>query len=1044
MRRHEALRTTFALDAETGRPVQVIAPAESRGLPMIDLASLPASDGAAEADRLAAAAAGRPFDLAAGPLHRFALLRLGRREHRLVANLHHMVCDGGSIGVLLREVADLYRGTRLAELPVQYADYAVWQRQWLQGPALEGQLAWWRKRLSGAPAALDLPLDRPRPAVQRLRGGLAAASLSTELAGSLRALARRHGATLFMTLLAGFQTLLARLSGQEDVLVGSAVANRNHRDVEGLIGLFVNTLALRGDLAGDPGFGELLARTREAGLGAYAHQDVPFERLVEELRPGRDLSRSPLFQVLLTYRDAAAAPSLSDLTSEARPLATGTSKFELTLGLAEMGSWIAAALEYDADLFDPATAARLLERLAILLAAAVAEPDRGIWDLPLVTESERQQVLTEWNDSDPPVADACLHELFAAQAASTPGATALVFGEERFPYGELAARACRLARHLAWLGVGPEVPVGICAERSPEMVVGMLAVMMAGGAYVPLDPKYPAQRLAWMLEDIKAGAEAPTVLTQRRLLPRLGSFAARTVCLDEDWAPGEEAPPRPAGAGNLAYVIYTSGSTGRPKGVAIEHRSAVALVRWAHRVFPAAELAGVLASTSINFDLSVFELFVALALGGKVILAAAALELPALPAAREVTLVNTVPSAMAELVRLGAIPPAVRTVNLAGEPLPRMLVDGVYASGAVERVFNLYGPSEDTTYSTFAQVPRDGWRAPTIGRPLPGTQARLLDRRLRPVPPGAFGELFLGGAGLARGYLCRPELTAERFVPDPFGRLRARASTGPAISRAACPTGELEFLGRIDHQVKVRGFRIELGEIEAALAAHPALAEVVVVAREDRPGEPRLVAYVTAAEGSAPDLADLRQAVRRTPAGVHGARGLRRPRRAAAHSERQGGPAGPARSRARCRCGPVRRAAHAGRGAAGRDLERGAGRRAGRSGRTTSSSWAGTRSSPPGSWPGCGRSSGSSCRCAACSRRRPWLPWRHGSGTPRSRKGPLRRRFAAPPVRRIYPSPSLRSGSGSSTGSSREGRPTTCRWRCGSAASWIPPGWRAP
>src|SRR6185295_10656239 len=381
-RRHEALRTTFALDAECGRPVQVIGPAAVPGLPVIDLASLPEPHRAAEAERRAAAEARWPFDLAAGPLCRFNLLRLGRREHRLLANLHHTICDGGSIGVLLRETAALYEGSPLPELPIQYADYAAWQRQWLEGPALEGQLAWWRERLAGAPAALDLPLDRPRPAVQRLRGGFAAADLPQALVGSLRALARRQGATLFMALTAGFQALLARLSGQEDVLLGSPVANRHHRDLEGLIGLFVNTVVLRGDLAGDPGFGELLARTREASLGAYARQDVPFERLVEELRPGRDLSRSPLFQVLLTYQEAPPTPGFPGLTAEALLLATGTSKFELTLGLADMGSRFAVALEYDADLFDPATASRLLERFAILLDSAVAEPSRGIWDLP--------------------------------------------------------------------------------------------------------------------------------------------------------------------------------------------------------------------------------------------------------------------------------------------------------------------------------------------------------------------------------------------------------------------------------------------------------------------------------------------------------------------------------------------------------------------------------------------------------------------------------------------------------------------------------------
>src|SRR6185295_9006812 len=436
------------------------------------------------------------------------------------------------------------------------------------------------------------------------------------------------------------------------------------------------------------------------------------------------------------------------------------------------------------------------------------EGPREIHRLPLLSAAEEEQVLRAWSDSGPVGnQEVCLHQLFEAQAERTPGATALVWQETRLTYRELDDRAGRLARHLAALGVGPEVPVGICTERSPEMVVGMLAVLKAGGAYVPLDPGYPAQRLAWILEDLDTGTAPPVILTQRRLLPRLAGMAARLLGLDEGWEAGEEATPCPAAAGNLAYVIYTSGSTGRPKGVAIEHRTAAALVPWSEGVFSAEELAGVLASTSINFDMSVFELWVTLARGGKVILAANVLELPSLPAASEVTLVDTVPSAIAELVRSGGIPASVRTVNLGGEPLSRALVDGIYAAGAIERVLNLYGPSEDTTFSSFVCVPRDERRAPTIGRPLDGTPAYVLDRHLQPVPPGVPGELFLGGAGLSRGYLRRPELTAEKYVPDPFGRSGARMyRTGDLI--CYLPDGQLQYLGRMDHQVKVRGFRI--------------------------------------------------------------------------------------------------------------------------------------------------------------------------------------------------------------------------------------------
>ena len=566
MRRHETLRTTFP--QQGGQPVQRIAPPGPATLPVIDLSGLSEQQREAEAAERVRWAAGRPFELEAGPLVRASLLRLGAEEWVALLTLHHIVSDGWSMGVLVDELAALYAGggrSPLPELPIQYADYAVWQRGWLTGEVLEAQLAYWQGRLAGVPAVLDLPTDRPRPAVQSLAGGEHAVALSAGLSRQLAALSRQEGGTLFMTLLAGFQALLYRYSGQEDLLVGSPVANRTRGETERLIGLFVNTLVLRGRPAGERTFRELLAEAREASLDAYAHQDLPFERLVEELRPERDLSRPPLFQVMLVHQNAPLGKlALPGLTLHPVDRASGTSKFELNLAVRERGEGearrLAGSLEYSAALFDPATAQRLLGHFETLLRGVVEEPETRLGDLPLLAEIERRQLL-EWNDSEPPVVAACLHELFAAQAAETPGATALVFGTERLTYAELDARADRWARRLAWLGVGPEVPVGICAERTPEMVVGLLAVLKAGGAYVPLDPNYPAQRLAWILEDIhprKAGPEPPIVLTQERLLAKLEGIAARPVCLDQAWE-GEEAEPRPAGLGNLAYVIYTSG-----------------------------------------------------------------------------------------------------------------------------------------------------------------------------------------------------------------------------------------------------------------------------------------------------------------------------------------------------------------------------------------------------------------------------------------------------------------------------------------------------
>ncbi|HSK77736.1 MAG TPA: amino acid adenylation domain-containing protein, partial [Thermoanaerobaculia bacterium] len=616
-------------------------------------------------------------------------------------------------------------------------------------------------------------------------------------------------------------------------------------------------------------FAELLVRVREATLSAYAHQEVPFERLIEDLAPERDLARPPLVQVLFSLNNApSGALELPGLTLTSSAPRTGTAKFELTCAFSETEGGLAGMFEYSRDLFDGPTIERLAERFVRLLAGAAADPRQRLSELPLLSPAERRQLLVEWNDvGSLPPSEVALHELFEVQAARTPEAIALVAGMsgERWTYRELDLWADSLARRLAGLGVGPEVRVGICLTRTPLLVASLLAVLKAGGAYVPLDPEYPRERLAFLLED----TAAPVLVTEPDLVERLPDHRAELLLLTPDAGHGEPAGLRPVSGvlpGNLAYLIYTSGSTGRPKGVAIEHRSAVAFARWARTVFPPEELAGVLAATSISFDLSVFELFVTLAWGGKVVLAANALELPRLAASGEVVLVNTVPSAMAELVLERAVPESVRTVNLAGEPLKRSLVQAIHEASAASRVLDLYGPSECTTYSTWAPVPRDERREPTIGRPIAGTRAVLLGRRGEPVPAGIPGELLLGGAGLARGYLNRPDLTAERFVPDPFppeegGKPGGRLYRTGDLARYL-PDGRLEYLGRIDQQVKVRGFRIELGEIEAALGAHGRVREGVVLAREDLAGGAGLAAYVVAAEGEPLAPSELRDFLR--------------------------------------------------------------------------------------------------------------------------------------------------------------------------------------
>ena len=871
VRRHESLRTVFRLGA-AGEPEQVILPPGGFRLEIDDLTE--SEDPRGEAEAIVRVEVRRPFDLAAGPLFRARLLRTAGGEWRLVLAMHHTVSDGWSLGVLFRELAALYeafaRGepSPLPELPLQYADYAAWQHEELTDARVAAQLEWWRKALQGAPALLELPTDRPRPPEQSHRGARLRIALPRALAEAAGELARREGATTFMVLLAAFQVLLHRWSGAADVVVGSPIAGRTRGELEGLIGFFANTVALRADLSDDPGFGELLARVRETTLGAYQHQELPFDRLVEALHPERSLGHAPVFQAMLALQNAAAAElRLPNVRAEILPAPTGAARFDLEWFLWHRADGIDGTIHYAADLFDAATIERMAAHFRRLLEAAVARPETWVSALPLLGPEERRALLAWGEGADKGTGDrgqgtastatapgACVHRLFEAQVAQTPDAAALIDGSERISYRELNGRANHLARHLRALGVGPESRVGVHLERGAGLAVALLGVLKAGGAYVPLDPAYPAARLAFMLGDTGASV----VITSAALRASLPATDACVIVsgdaidkVDDDSGDVDGG----AEPGNLAYLTHTSGSTGTPKGVALEHRGVSALMRWAGDAFSDDEMAGVLATTSVGFDVSVFELFAPLVRGGTVILAADALAVADLPARGAATLLSTVPSAAAELVRAGAIPPSVRTVCVAGEALPRALVDALHATPTISRVCNAYGPSEDTVFSTVADVPA-GDAVVTIGRPIAGGRAYVLDARLDPVPIGIAGDLYLGGEGLARGYLGRAGATAERFIPDPLGEAGARMyRTGDRARWTA--EGEIVFLGRVDAQVKVRGFRVEPGEVEAALARHPSVAAAAVAAR----GEGRLVAWIVPAAGEM-DAAELRTHLR--------------------------------------------------------------------------------------------------------------------------------------------------------------------------------------
>ncbi|MFY0567871.1 non-ribosomal peptide synthase/polyketide synthase [Archangium lansingense] len=863
VRRHEVLQASF--QSREGEPVLCFSGPLRLPLAPVDLSALDVGTRNETVERLASEESSRPFELSQGPLLRATLLRLGEQEHVLLLTVHHIVFDGWSAGLLFRELAALYdaftRGqpSPLPELPLRYTDHARWQREWLKGEVLEEQLAYWRRRLAGSPSLLRLPLDMPRAPARTQRAGRVPVELSLELSEALEALAQREGCSLFMVLLAGFQAVLARWSGQEDVVVGTPVAGRTRAEVEGLIGLFVNTLVLRTDVSGAPTFRELLGRVREVALGAYAHQDVPFEKLVEELKPERELRHSPLFQVMLVLQNTPGHEvALRELKLSPVEREGPAAKLELTLGFARMPEGLRGAFSYNASLFEPETIERLARHLETLLMAVAREPERRVTEVELLVGEERSRVLEEWSQG-PRVegAEEGLGRVLEHRARVTPEALAVEGSGQRLSYRELEARARSLAHRLRREGVGPEVRVGVLLEKSVEAVVAFWGIQKAGGVYVPLEAVLPAERLEWMARD--AGVRA--VVTRRGLEDRCRPPEGTSVVVLE--AVGEDVGPLESGvrASNAAYVLYTSGSTGRPKGVVVTHEGACDLIRGKAGAFGVEAESRVMQFSSLGFDVSLWDYLLAVAVGGMLYV----------PAGGRVPLGEELRRELVEgKVTVLALPPSVlallpdeglehlRVVMVAGEACPPELVE---RWGRGRRFVNGYGPTEVSVLATWEEcVP--GESRPPIGRPLANTQAYVLDGAMRPVPPGVAGELYLGGPGLARGYMGRPELTAERFVPNPFGsEPGARLyRTGDVVRWRA--DGRLDFLGRVDAQVKVNGVRVEPGEVEAALRELAGAKQAHVRAWKSPSGETRLVAYLVPGEATPREEREVRARLR--------------------------------------------------------------------------------------------------------------------------------------------------------------------------------------
>ncbi|MEH2284580.1 MAG: amino acid adenylation domain-containing protein [Nostoc sp.] len=863
--RHTILRTYFPALAGEARVVvqnpediEVLA-MPAAGCAYADLRELSPQIQAETVQRLADTHAQEPFDLNTGPLFKAKLLQLSEHKNVLLINMHHIISDGWSMGVFKREWEQAYStfaagyAPNLSPLPIQYSDYAAWQRSWLQGEILETQENYWKQQLGDAPRLLDLPTDHPRPAQQSYQGGREEYRLSHEVTQKLKAISQKHGVSLFMTLLTAFSILLSRYSRQEDLCIGSAIANRTHSNTESLIGFFVNTLVLRSKVKPEQSFYELLQQTRQTCLDAYAHQDIPFEYLVEQLQPERSLSHNPLFQVMMVLQNTQEAGknvSLPGIDIQYLEQSLPFAKFDLTLDFCERGDQLHCMWEYATDLFEAETIQRMARHFEVLLQAIIQNSQQPISTLPLITTAEIQQ-LQVWNQTNINYPkNQTLVSLFEEQVAQTPDNIAVVFEDQSLSYQELNQKANQLAHYLLELKQEQQLPdnplIAICVERSLSMLIGIFAILKAGGAYVPIDPSYPRDRIHLMLEDSNACVLLTTNPIKKQLLLEKLKNPCQVVFLDKEiWANQSINNPNLQNSpDDLAYIIYTSGSTGRPKGVAIAQSSPVALVKWAHSVYSAEQLAGVLASTSICFDLSIFEIFVPLTQGGSVIVVENALYIEqARNSIVPMTLVNTVPSAAVELLNMNVIPASVQIINLAGEPLKNRLVQALYQTTSVTGVYNLYGPSEDTTYSTFTKVAKNAQHETTIGKAIANTRIYILDSYNQPLPPGIPGELCIAGAGLAQGYLNRPDLSAEKFIDIKLFNQTERIYKTGDLARWL-PDGNLQYLGRIDHQVKLRGFRIELGEIEASLLKHPKIQEAVVIVREETDLDQCLVAYI--------------------------------------------------------------------------------------------------------------------------------------------------------------------------------------------------------
>ncbi|MFD0727554.1 non-ribosomal peptide synthetase [Lysobacter brunescens] len=874
MRRHESLRTVFVQDAEG--PMQRILPPVPMPLDRHDLTDLPAEARADRARAMAKQDAVAPFDLERGPMLRAQLLHLDDDQWQLAISAHHIAIDGWSMGVIFRELAALYPAflagepSPLPELPLQYVDYTLWQRDEAEGSAMRAHLDYWTGRFQSLPPVLDIPGDRPRPAVQSYRGDVFMHVLPLPLLEGMRQLSRQEGATPFMVFLAAFQTLLYRYSGQDDIVVGVGNANRPRRELEALVGFFINTLPMRTDLSGNPTFRELLAQVRATTLDSYAHQDLPFERLLESVNVERSLSHNPLFQTMVFYQNFPdPGLQLPGLRLENVPIEnahSGTARADLTIFASEHESGLRLLMEYATDLFDADTVQAFARHLQTLLAAAVADPACRIDQIAILPDDERQRMLVEWNRTTralPP--QATLHGLFEAQAARTPQAVAVVQGDAVVSYAELDAQAGAVAARLRAHGVGPGAMVGLYLERTPRMLAALLGVLKAGAAYVPLDPGFPRERIACMLED----AAAPVVIADAAIASQLPPGAHALLHAGEildGAALGGAALDAAvvADADETAYVLFTSGSTGRPKGVRVPHRATVNFLASMARAPGLGPDDTLCAITTLSFDIALLELMLPLTVGARVALAdrATASEGEALARlldAVDATVMQATPATWRMLLDAGWRGRPGMRLLCGGEALPRELADRLLGCGS--ELWNVYGPTETTVWSTIERV-QPGEGAVSIGRPIDNTEVYVVDARMQPVPAGVPGELLIGGLGVAQGYLDRPELTREKFIADPFGpRAGGRLYRTGDLARWR-RDGTLDVIGRIDHQVKLRGFRIELGEIESVLLARDDVAEAVVVCREDRPGDKRLVAYVVPAAGAALDIAALRATAR--------------------------------------------------------------------------------------------------------------------------------------------------------------------------------------